>query len=41
MAFFSFSRFLSGEVETVFWEIEAKLSKLFKSEFGNRKLLRK
>ena len=39
---FSFlGKFLSDEVETVFWESEAKRSKLFKSKFGPRKLLRK
>ena len=36
-----FSKFLSDEVETIFWESEAKHSKLFKSKFGHRKLLRK
>ena len=39
---FSFSwNFLSDEVETIFWESEAKRSKLFISEFGHRKPLRK
>ena len=32
---------LCDEVETVFWESEAKQSKLFKSKFDQRKLLRK
>ena len=36
-----FCKFLSDEVETIFWESEAKCSKLFKSIFGHRKLLRK
>ena len=36
-----FFRFLSDEVETIFWESKAKRSKLFKSKFGHRKLLRK
>ena len=36
-----FCKFLSNEVETIFWESKAKLSKLFKSKFGHRKLLRK
>ena len=36
-----FCKFLSDEVETIFWESEAKHSKLFKSKFGHRKLLRK
>ena len=36
-----FCKFWRGEVETIFWESEAKHSKLFKSEFGHRKLLRK
>ena len=34
-----FWKFLSDEVETIFWE--AKRSKLFKSKFGHRKLFRK
>ena len=39
---FSFSwKFLSDEVETIFWESEEKRSKLFKSKLGHRKLLRK
>ena len=33
--------FLSDEVQTLFWEIHAKRSKLFKSKFGHRNLLRK
>ena len=36
-----FGNFLNEEVETIFKECEAKLSKLFKSKFGHRKLLRK
>ena len=36
-----FCTFLSNEVETIFWESEAKDSRLFKSKFGQRKLLRK
>ena len=40
-AFFTFCKFLSDEVETIFRESEAKRLKLFKSKFGHRKLLRK
>ena len=40
-AFFSFCKFLSDEVETIFWESETKHSKLFESVFGYRKFLRK
>ena len=36
-----FCKFLSDEVEIVFWEGEAKRSKLFISKFGHRKVLRK
>ena len=36
-----FCKFLSDEVETIFWESQAKRSRLFKSKFGQRKLLRK
>ena len=36
-----FCKFLGDEVETIFRESEAKLSKLFKSKVGIRKLLRK
>ena len=36
-----FCKFLSDKTETVFWENEAKRSKVFKSKFGHRKLLRK
>ena len=36
-----FCTFLSDEVETVFWESEAKRLKLFESKFGDRKLLGK
>ena len=32
---------LGEEVANTFWESEAKNSKLFKSKFGHRKLLRK
>ena len=32
---------MSNEVETLFWESEAKRSKLLKSKFDHRKLLRK
>ena len=34
-----FCKILSGKIETVFWEIEAKRSKLFKSKFCHRKSL--
>ena len=34
-------KFLCDEVETLFWESEAKLSKLLKSKFGHENLLRK
>ena len=36
-----FCKFLSDEVETIFWESEAKRSKLFKAKFGHKELLRK
>ena len=36
-----FCKFLSDDVETVFWESEAKRSKLFKLKFCHRKLFRK
>ena len=36
-----FCKFLSDEVETIFWESMAKRSKLFKSKFGYRKVLKK
>ena len=39
--FLVFCKFLSDEVETIFRESEAKLSKLFKSKFGQRRFLRK
>ena len=39
--FLVFWRFLSDEVETIFWEIERNCSKLFQSKFGHKKLLRK
>ena len=38
--FFSW-KFLKDEGETIFWEIEAKCSKLFKSKFGHRIVLKK
>ena len=41
MHFSVFCKFLSDKVETVFWESEAKHSKLFKSKFGHKELLRK
>ena len=34
----SFCKFLSDEVETIFWESKAKRSELFKSKFAPRKL---
>ena len=39
--FLVFWRFLSDEVETIFWKIKRKRSKLFQSKFGHKKLLRK
>ena len=36
-----FCKFLSDRVETVFWESEAKASKLFKLKFGHKNLPRK
>ena len=36
-----FWNFLSNEVESVFWESEAKRSKLFQSKFRHRNFLRK
>ena len=39
--FSAVGKFLSDEVETIFWESKAKRSKLFKSKSGHRKLLRK
>ena len=36
-----FCKFLSGKVETIFWESQAKRLKLFKSTFGQGKPLRK
>ena len=36
-----FCRFLIDEVQTIFWESQAKHQILFKSKFGHRKLLRK
>ena len=40
-AFTIFCKFLGVKVKTFFWESEAKRSKVFKSKFGHRKLLRK
>ena len=34
-----FRKFLSDEVETIFWESEAKHSTLFKSKFGRKSFL--
>ena len=34
-------KFLSDKVETIFWERQGKRSRLFKSKFRSRKLLRK
>ena len=39
--FYFFCKFLIDEVETIFWNIEAKCSKLFKSKFSLWKFLRK
>ena len=39
--FLLFCKFLSDEVETIFWESDAKRSKRFKSKFGSMKLLTK
>ena len=39
--FSDFYKFLSDKIETIFWEREAKHSKLFKSKFGHWKFLRK
>ena len=39
--FLVFWRFLSDEVETIFWKTKRKRSKLFQSKFGHKKLLRK
>ena len=36
-----FCKFLSGEVETVFWESETKLCRPSKFKVGHRKLFRK
>ena len=36
-----FCKLLSDKVETIFWKSEAKRSRLFKSKFGCRKLVRK
>ena len=40
-SFFSFSTFLSDEVETIFWESKTERLRQFKSKFGHRKLLKK
>ena len=40
-AFSAFCKFLSDEVETVFWKREAKRSRLFKWKFGHKNFLRK
>ena len=39
--FSAFCKFLSDEVETVFWKREAKRSRLFKWKFGHKNFLRK
>ena len=39
--FSDFCKFLSDKFETIFWKSEANRSKLFKSKFGHRNLLRK
>ena len=39
--FLLFYKLLIGKVKTIFWESEAKCSKLFKSKFGHRKFYRK
>ena len=39
--FSDYLKFFSVKVETIFWEIEAKHQKLFKSKSGHRKLFRK
>ena len=36
-----FCKFYNDKVETIFWESEAKRSKLFKSKFGHTKVFRK
>ena len=36
-----FCKFLHDDTETVFWEYEVKPSKVFKSQFGHKQLLRK
>ena len=38
---FSFLQFSSDEIDTTFWESEARHQKVFKSKFGHKKLLRK
>ena len=39
--FLGFCKSLIDKVETIFWESKAKCSKLFKSKFSHRKLVRK
>ena len=39
--FLGFCKFLIDKVETISWESKAKCSKLFKSKFSHRKLVRK
>ena len=39
--FSDFYKFLSDKIEAIFWEKEAKHSRLFKSKFGHWKFLRK
>ena len=39
--FRNFCKFYNDKVETIFWESEAKRSKLFKSKFGHTKVFRK
>ena len=41
MRFSVFCGFFSDKIETIFWESEARYSKLFKSKFGHMKLPRK
>ena len=38
--FSNFWKYFSHEVDSIFWESEAKCLKMFKSKFGHRKLLR-
>ena len=39
--FSRFCKFLSGEVQNIFWESDGKRSKIFKSKLGHRELFRK